>query len=364
MTSTALSKKIVICGAHLTPALELISQLQSDSRFHWQITYIGRDTNSSVDTHPSIESIIIPQNKIPFYGLSVGKLDRRWLPNTLRGIPKTIKSLLVAFRLISRLRPDLVVSFGGYVSVPVIIAARIRGIPSITHEQTLTISLSTRINSWFVDKVALSFPKPPSQLPADKTVVTGNLLRHQIYSPTSTHFSSLVRKFPPQKIIYITAGNQGSKLINDTIVNILPQLTSTFTLIHSTGEAQFPKLNKLSGPNYWVFPYIDQDNIGWVLHHSDIIISRSGANTSQEIVALHKKSILIPLPVSSQDEQRLNASWVKKHLPAQTKIIPQKSISPSRLIKAINQLAKEPGLPSPTNIVQNKKLLQLIHEIT
>ena len=201
------TKKIIITGTHLTPAIELINQLKKDTD-SWEIFYIGRNYNSHQNLSPSIESITIPKLDIKFFGFDSGKLDRRWLPNTLAGIPLTIKSLFKIYKLIAQIKPDVVVSFGGYISVPVIFNSYLQKIPSITHEQTSTLSLSTKINSKFTNKVALSFP---TNLKNDKYVVTGNLLRRQIFENKSKYFQNLKIKLP---IIYITGGNQGSTILN------------------------------------------------------------------------------------------------------------------------------------------------------
>jgi UDP-N-acetylglucosamine--N-acetylmuramyl-(pentapeptide) pyrophosphoryl-undecaprenol N-acetylglucosamine transferase len=179
-------KKIIVTGTHLTPALELIHQLQQDKKTNWQINYIGRESNSNDPADISIESKIIPSLGVNFYPISCGKLDRRYLPNTIIGIPKTIKGFIQSLKLINQIKPDIIVSFGGYVSVPIVIISFFKKIKSITHEQTLTNSLTTKINSHFVTKIALSFnnPKQISQLPKDKIIVTGNLLRYQLFQKT------------------------------------------------------------------------------------------------------------------------------------------------------------------------------------
>lgn len=292
-----------------------------------------------------------------------GKLDRRWLPNTLRGIPKTIKALFIAFRLIRLINPDIVVSFGGYISVPVVIAAYICKKPIITHEQTPTISLATKINSYFATKIALSF-NTFQHLPKSKVVITGNLLRSEIYLQTSTQFKSLESKLHQFPLIYVTGGNQGSTYINKSIIKILDKLTQSFTIIHQTGNLDYPKIKFQTSTinRYYPHEYIGIDNIGWILNHAKIIVSRSGINICQEIVALHKSSILIPLPSSQQNEQLLNAKWVLSKIPKNTRIISQNNLNPQTLQRAISSLSKinQPlSHPIPT---PNHKLLNLIHE--
>lgn len=343
-------KKILITGTHITPALELISQLKADKDISWDITYVGRNFNSHEKTSPSIESIAIPKLDIKFFGFDSGKLDRRWLPNTIMGIPLTIKSLFQIYKLIKKIRPDIVVSFGGYVSVPVIFNSYLQKIPSITHEQTNTLSLSTRINSKFTNIVALSFP---ATIKNNKFVVTGNLLRHQIYDQKSKYFDNLNINLP---IIYITGGNQGSELLNKTITDILPNLTKENFVIHQTGKQT--NGNKKSS-NYLPIEYISADDIGFVLNNAQIVVSRAGANSCQEIIALSKRSILIPLKISQQDEQSKNAQIVKDKLTNTTIIIPESKLSSKLLLESINKLIKVP-YTTKTIPSTNYSLLNLI----
>jgi UDP-N-acetylglucosamine--N-acetylmuramyl-(pentapeptide) pyrophosphoryl-undecaprenol N-acetylglucosamine transferase len=360
-----MTKKILLTGTHLTPALELIRQLQQDSKNNWQISYIGRESNSNDPQKTSIESTTIPLLGINFYPISCGKLDRRYFPNTLSGIPKTVKGFFQSIKLINLIKPDIVVSFGGYVSVPVIIISALKKIKSITHEQTLTNSLTTKINSRFVTKVALSFDnqKQIKKLPKNKVVITGNLLRYQLFQKQK--LPSLIKnsKLKTKNLIYITAGNQGSHTINLKLKKILPQL-KTFNVIHQTGKNDLKSFSKLSKiyPNYFASDYFDTQSFAWIINHTDLIISRSGANTSQEIVAFNKKSILIPLPKSQQNEQLLNAFWVKKQL-SKTIIINNDQLKAKVLIDSINKLSQSKTKSSKLLQKPNLKLLNLINEI-
>lgn len=358
-------KTIIITGTHLTPALELIQQLKNDNDTNWQINYIGRKNNSSVNNTPSIESKIIPKIGINFYSINCGKLDRRWLPNTLKGIPQTAKSLFIALKLIKKIKPDIIVSFGGYVSVPIIISSFLKKIPSITHEQTLTNSLTTKINSFFVNKVALSFnnENQKNKLPKNKIVITGNLLRQELFHPKISQIGDEIQKIKT-KIIFITAGNQGSHTINLLIKKTLPKLKNYF-IVHQTGKNDFINLKKMEKKylNYKAFDYLEANDIGHIFNKSEIIISRSGANTSQEIATLNKKSILIPLKVSQQNEQLLNALWVKEKLPKLTKIIEEKNLNEVYLLNTINELISIRNDYKIIPNTNNQKLLNLIHEI-
>jgi len=361
-----IEKKIIITGTHLTPALELIRQLQADQKNNWKIYYIGRVTNSNDIQQVSIESKVIPALGVNFYPIPCGKFDRRFLPNTIIGIPKVIIGIIKSYFLLRRLNPDIIVSFGGYVSVPVIISGWIQKITSITHEQTLTNSLTTKINSYFVKKIALSFDnqKQINQFPVKKVVITGNLLRYQLFKKTNPNNSKIKFINPKLPLIYITAGNQGSHTINLVIKELLPKL-SHFNIIHQTGKNDYLTFKRLKNKysNYFVSDYFDTQDYSWIIQHTNIFISRSGANTCLEIIAFKKKSIFVPLPKSQQDEQHLNALWVQKILPNQTIILSQEKLNPDSLLQSIESLNDKTITSPPKNFIPNLKLLQLINEI-
>lgn len=339
-----MKRKIIITGTHLTPAQELIRQLKEDKKTNWEIVYIGR-------LSPSIESKIIPELNIKFYGITCGKFDRKFLDKTILGMPNIFKGIIQAQKIIKIEKPDVIVSFGGYVSVPVIIAGKFSSVPSITHEQTFTQSLATKINSYFVKKVALSFPINNIK----KSVLTGNLLRRELFIKTAP--------LSAKPIIFITAGNQGSVTINSNIKKIIPSLKQFF-IIHQTGNIDYQKYKPLESKykNYKTYDYLPVSKVGPILTQAEIIISRAGANTTQEITALNKKSILVPLPFAQQNEQLLNAQYVQKILPDRTIIIPQIELSPDILLDSIKKLSLLKKKPVK-NLETNFKLLNLIYEI-
>lgn len=342
------NKTILITGNHHTPAHELIRQLKKDLDVDWNIFFISH----LYPTETHLSQSIIPELKPKhFFSLHGGKYHRQSIIKTILDVPRTINTFIQALNIITHIKPDIVISFGGYISVPVIIAATLKHIPSITHEQTSTLSLSTKINSLFCHKVALSFPQKHAP---SKFVVTGNLLRSSIYrSLPSTQFNHHLKPF-----IYITGGNQGSDFINQLTQKIAPTLISKYTLIHQTGHKQI----SINHPKVIQQNYINPNQIGFILQHASLIISRSGANTCQEIVALRKKSILIPLPISQQQEQLLNAQWVKKTQPKITFVFKQSQVTTNRIIKAINRLDRIPPTPIQSQKI-NYQLLKLIHEL-
>lgn len=354
-------RRIVLTGTHTTPAVELINQLHQDTEFNWKISYIGRKYNSHASTQASIESKTIPLLKVKFYTIPCGKFDRRYFLNTLRGIPQIFSGVIKAYRILKDIQPWAVISFGGYVSVPVVFAAWLLGIKSITHEQTKTKSLSTRLSTPFSEYIALSFPLKNR---SPKEIVTGNLLRRDIFNSDSKNFNFLKSKIKKFPLIFITAGNQGSRHLNENIKEIIPKLKDTI-IIHQCGQNDFSEYKKLEKkyPLYFAYSFIQAEDIGWVFKHSKVIICRAGANTIQEIEALKKNAVIIPLPVSQQNEQLKNALWLHKKYPKNTIIILDKMINPNLLLKNIKKLLKIKDLKIKNKANINLKLLNLLKKL-
>ena len=350
------TKNIIITGTHHTPAMELIRQLKNDSLYRWNIYYMTHSYKS--ETH--VENTLKPLLKDNLIKIDCGKYDRNSILKTLKGLAKTLLAIKTSNQIINRIKPNIVVSFGGYVSVPVIIASWLKKIPSITHEQTTTLSLSTKINSFFVNKIALSFPNKDT---SPKQIITGNLLRQEIFSKETKTYKKLTKTIIKKPLIFVSGGNQSSSLINKTFISLAKALSSKFTIIHHTGNLDYDNIKNLTKqlPNYYITKYVGPDDIGWVLNNAQIIINRSGANYCQEIVALKKNSILIPLPFSQQNEQLKNAIYVKKQLPSSTVIIDQSKLTLTILSNAIQKLSKHKTDFSKTSPTQNINMLKLLH---
>jgi len=328
-----INKTIIITGVHHTPAIELINHLRQDTHFSWKIFYLTHKFSS--DNH--LDDPVFKKKDIQIINIPSGKLDRISLFNTIKGIPLTLFSFFRSFYLIRQIKPNLVVSFGGYVSVPVIIASRVNQIKSIIHEQTLTISLTTKICSLFVNKIALSFDTK-NNLPPSKTIVTGNLVRQQLYQTNRSTFNPLQKQIKKYPLIYITGGNQGSAIINQHLINSLSKLTN-FTIIHQTGKNK-NIIQNYHHSRYYQTEYISSQDIGWIFKHANLIIGRAGANTCFEIFTFNQKAILIPLPFSQQNEQQLNANWLQNKSPNNIIIINQDQLTSTKLVNSILRLSK------------------------
>ena len=339
-----MKKKIVITGGHLTPALAVIDELIK--RGGWEIFFIGRKYAAEGEKTPSVESQLIPQKGIWFIPIRAGRLQRRFTRYTIPAFLRIPLGFLQAFYHFFRLRPHLILSFGGYVSVPVVFAGWLLDIPIITHEQTTVQGLATKINTLFAKKVAVSWPQIAREFPPEKVVFTGNPLRKEIFRINEKLWRVLNfdRRLP---LIFITGGNQGSHTINQVAKRALPKLLLKYNLFHQTGHLQalrdFEKLEgvreKLSTrlkKRYHLKKYLTSEEMGTILNKADLVVSRAGANIVTELAALAKPALLIPLPWLYQDEQTKNAQMLKEIGSAE--ILPQKNLSPQSLCQLIEQM--------------------------
>jgi UDP-N-acetylglucosamine--N-acetylmuramyl-(pentapeptide) pyrophosphoryl-undecaprenol N-acetylglucosamine transferase len=333
-------RKIVITGGHLTPALAVIHELKKQG--NWDIYYFGRKYSLEGEKVLSVESTLIPQLEVNFIPIIAGRLQRQFTRYTIFSLIKVPVGFFQTLFYLLKIKPDIICSFGGYVSVPAVISGWLLRIPILTHEQTIVFGLSSKINSFFANKIAISFPESLKFFPPQKVLVTGNPIREEaLYVKKMPNFS--IGKSSNYPIIYITGGNQGSRTINDAVFQILPELLKKYYIIHQSGDLDYEHLKSKTSlidpkllKNYFLTPYVGPENIGWILKNADLIISRAGANTVSEIAALGKPVIFIPIPWTYQDEQTKNALML--HKIGLAEIILQKDLSGASLGNMIEKM--------------------------
>lgn len=332
-----MQKRLVITGGHLTPALALINEIKKDDS-DWQIYYFGRKYALEGSKEESFEYKTVSQLEgVKFIPLVAGKLQRRWTRYAILHLIKIPVGFFMALVWLLKIRPSLIVSFGGYLSVPVVASGWLLGIPSITHEQTAAMGLANKINSFFVKKIAVSFPSLLKEIGSKKVVWTGNPLRPEVFRKEPPKSSRLWPKINFQKpLLYVTGGKTGSVTINRVIKKALPQLTKKFFVLHQIGLD--PSAKPTRRKNYLAVRFVENGDIGWVLNRAALVISRAGANTVLELAALAKPAILIPIPWSAGDEQRKNAQFLKKLGLAE--IIEQDQFDEKTLLTTIAKMMK------------------------
>ena len=266
----------------------------------------------------SLEEKVITEKGIPFYPITTGRLQRRITRHTLFSLLKLPVGVQQALSLLKKTSPDIVLSFGSYVSLPVVFASFLRSIPIVIHEQTLEAGLANRIAARFATKICISWESSRRFFPAEKTVLTGNPIRK---------FQISNYKYPMsngrKKLIYVTGGSLGSHAINLLIDGCIERLLDEHLIYHQTGDAREfndferlenrkKQLSELKQSRYTLTKFVSADDIGVLLKQADLVVGRSGINTVSELLYFEKSAILIPLPFSQRKEQKKNALFLER----------------------------------------------------
>lgn len=325
------SQKIVLTGSHLTPAIALKEKLQKQD---WQVIDLKIDSPKFNRHQPLLSSLSLI--KLPY-------------------------SFIRACRCLAKIKPKLVVSFGGYAALPVCLAAKLLSLPLIIHEQTFAAGLTSRLTSLLANKVAISWPSSQSFFPRKKTILTGNPIRQALLNV----------QLKKTKTLYIAGGHQGSKTINNVVAKILPALLKIFTVYHQFGLAQstsaFKQQQQFKHPRYKLKRWFSVTELAQIFSQTSLVISRSGVNTITELAYLHLPAVLIPLETAQKNEQMTNARFLESQGLA---IILQSSrlnaVSLLQSIKsALKQLPRQTSLSFDTGLVSSAadNLYQLVKTV-
>lgn len=282
-----------------------------------ELVFFGRAYSSSQYQIASNEQHEAARLGADFVEMPEAKLDRYSLIRSLVGMHRHLIAVATAWRALRSESVDVVVSFGGYIGLHLAIAAYLRRVPVVVHEQTIGAGLANRIASVIARSVAVSYQQSVSYFPRQKSRVTGNLIRHAFFEQVTTK-PEWWRGTSKKPILYVTGGNQGSVAINTMILELLPRLTKRFFVIHQTGSStRSPSYDACVSArqalpvalqrSYVVAPFFDERTVVWVMQHARVVITRAGANTVAELMVTKLPAVLLPLPGTSGDEQRKHA---------------------------------------------------------
>lgn len=293
-------KKIVLTGGgtagHVTPNIALLPKLK---KLGYEVHYIG--------SYDGIERKLIEELNIPYYGISSGKLRRYFDIKNFTDPFKVLKGYSEAAKLIKKIKPDVVFSKGGFVTVPVVIAAHRKKIPTIIHESDMTPGLANKLCISSATKVCCNFPETINYLPEGKAVLTGSPIRKELLAGDKEKARKFCGFKDNKPVIMVIGGSLGSVAVNNAVRNILHDLLKKFNVVHLCGKGKIDE-NLISTEGYVQFEYIKKE-LADLFALSDVVISRAGANAICELLALKKPNILIPLPAaSSRGDQILNAN--------------------------------------------------------
>jgi len=332
-------KRIVITGGHHNSALVVAEKLREKG---YEIIWFGHKFTMWGDKNVGAEYREVTKAGFKFIEIKAGKFYRTYHPLKLLRLPL---GFMQSFYYLLQFRPKLILSFGGYLAVPVVISGWFLRIPSMTHEQTVVYGLANRLIGHFAKKIFVSWEASLKHFPAQKVVFTGLPLRPEIFSDKKGKFD-FKNSLPT---IYITGGKQGSHAINQAIEEALPNLLKEFNLIHACGRSTvFDDLNDLTRikrklmrelrQRYLLQDYFTRQEVGSVLAVADLVVSRAGAHTTYEVAALGKPTIFIPIPWSDQDEQLKNAQLLVEAGIAE--ILPQNQLNGKNLYRLVKSMTE------------------------
>ena len=321
-------KRIVLTGGgtagHVTPNIALLPKLQE---LGYEVHYIG--------SYNGIEKTLIEDCHIPYYGISSGKLRRYFDLKNFSDPFKVLKGFSEAAKLLKKLKPDVVFSKGGFVSVPVVLAAKQLRIPVIIHESDMTPGLANKISIPAASKVCCNFPETVRHLPKGKAILSGSPIREELLSGSrqkALQFTGLSGEKP---VLLIIGGSLGSVIVNEAVRGILPKLLKKFEIIHLCGKGKLDQtLTAMNG--YVQYEYIS-DELKDLFALSDVVISRAGANSICEFLALRKPALLIPLSAAaSRGDQILNAHSFEKQ--GYAAVLEEEQLTADTLYEALTNL--------------------------
>ncbi len=352
-------KKIVLTGGgtagHVTPNIALLPKLKEAG---YEIYYIG--------SYEGIERKLIESYEIPYYGISSGKLRRYFDWKNFSDPFKVLKGYGQAISILKKLKPDVVFSKGGFVSVPVVMAAKHCKIPAIIHESDMTPGLANKLAIPSATKVCCNFPETLQYLPEGKAVLTGSPIRSELLKGDKVHALNFIGNFTAQKpTLMVIGGSIGSVVINDTVRKALPELLKEYQVVHLCGKGNLaPELDGTQG--YVQYEYIKEE-LNDLFALADIVISRAGANAICELLALHKPNILIPLSAAaSRGDQILNARSFEKQ--GFSYVLEEEKLTEETLLGAIRQVEEKKNsyrkaMEASSRIDSVTKVFELIEEV-
>ena len=321
-------KRIVLTGGgtagHVTPNIALIPGLKGRG---YEIFYIG--------SYNGIEKKLIEDMNIPYYGISTGKLRRYFDLKNISDPFRVLKGIHEARQILKKIRPDIIFSKGGFVAVPVALAANKLKIPLLIHESDMTPGLANRICIPYAVKVCCNFPETRDSLPEGKAFVTGTPIRQELLhgdADAGREFCGFNREKP---VLMVIGGSQGSVFVNTKIREALPELLKNWQVVHLCGKGNLDDSLDHT-PGYRQYEYI-KEQLPDLFAMADVVVSRAGANAICEISALAKPNLLIPLGTNaSRGDQILNARSFEKQ--GYSMVLEEENLTEESLLEAVGKL--------------------------
>ena len=323
-------KKIVLTGGgtagHVTPNIALMPALKEAG---YEITYIG--------SKKGMEKGLIEATGTKYYGISSGKLRRYFDWKNFSDPFRVMNGFFEAKRILRKIKPDVIFSKGGFVSVPVVLAAKALHIPAVIHESDMTPGLANRIALRGATTVCCNFPETVEKLQGNRAIWTGTPIRQELFSGDANRGLSFCGfdSANDKPVLLIIGGSQGSVFINNAVRGSLDELLKDFRIIHLCGKGNLDESLK-NREGYAQYEFISKE-LPDLFAAADIIISRAGANAIFELLALKKPNILIPLGLNaSRGDQILNARSFEKQ--GFSKVLEEESVTAELLTDTVRKV--------------------------
>ncbi|KGX90711.1 UDP-diphospho-muramoylpentapeptide beta-N- acetylglucosaminyltransferase [Pontibacillus halophilus JSM 076056 = DSM 19796] len=350
-------KRILFTGGgtagHVIVNLALIPVFQKEG---WTVDYIG--------SYNGIErNLIEPLEGVTYHAISTGKLRRYFSKDNFKDPFKVLKGTGQALNIIRKRKPHVIFSKGGFVSVPVVAAARMSRVPSIIHESDYTPGLANKLAMPFAKRVLGTFPESMPHLPEKKRELVGAVVRGELFQGSEQKGLNLCGFTRTKPVMLVMGGSMGSKRINDAVRDNLDELLNEFQIVHLCGKGN--KDESIHRHGYAQFEYVN-DELNDLFAITDFVVSRAGANSIFEFLALKKPMLLIPLSrKASRGDQILNAqSFVKQ---GYARMVAEEELDAKQFLHEIHQLQQEKGsilrdMESYQSEKAKDKVVQIIKE--
>jgi len=296
-------KRILLTGGgtagHVTPNLALIPALEREG---FEIHYAG----GAFGIERGLAEPLVKK----YHAISAGKLRRYFDLKNISDVFRTLKGVLDALAVIRRVKPSVVFSKGGFVSVPVVFAAWLSRVPAVIHESDLTPGLANKLCVPFAKKICATFPETLKFYPNKKTELTGTPIRSELFDGKKEIGAAICGFELTKPTLLVTGGSLGAGALNKRVRDSLPELLEDFNVAHLCGKGN---LSPVSAPGYAQFEFAGEE-LPHLFALCDIVAARAGANTVCELAALAKPSLLVPLPkaAKSRGDQIENAESLEK----------------------------------------------------
>lgn len=328
-------------GGHIYPALAIINKIKEKEK-NSEFLYIG--------TTDRMEATIVPNLHIPYFGIPMRGLDRKHIWKNVKVLKMYKEAIQTAKEEITKFKPDIVIGVGGYISAPVVYAAKKLGYKTMIHEQNSISGVSNKFLSHYADKILVSFQETMVNFPKHKVVYTGNPRSEEIaqVAPIAKCELGFSER---KKLVIIVMGSLGSTTMTKKLKEIIPHFyQKPYEVLLITGKDYYDHYQNISIPkNVKLMPYYN--DLLKIMKKADLIVTRSGASTIAEITAIGLPSIMVPSPYVTHNHQMKNALALEKDHAC--KIIPEEQFSTDTLLSCIDEL-----LNNKQKLIEMKQALE------